>query len=81
MYSRSHFHTQKQNFVTVTDLDEGRETSLRHAAALLTVGSGEGYVTCHYLEFVLVQEEANVLCNSKCCNSILCKTSKHDSVL
>lgn len=61
LYSRSHFDTWKQNFITINDVEEEKEISLRHCAALSSVDSGEGYNKGHCLKFVLVQEEENPL--------------------
>jgi hypothetical protein len=42
-------------------VEEEKEISLRHCAALSSVDSGEGYNKGHCLKFVLVQEEENPL--------------------
>lgn len=47
LYSRSEFDACKHLFFDLVNLPENKEISLRSAAALSSVGIGQGFVRCH----------------------------------
>ncbi|XP_049886470.1 KRAB-A domain-containing protein 2-like [Pectinophora gossypiella] len=77
LYCRTEFDICSQKFLSVGEVDQDTEISLRTAATKHSVGSGQGFVRCSCIRNCLTNrckcKKKKVLCNSKCHQSTACK--------
>ena len=76
-YSRNQFTPVKEKFLEVSDVPQDKEISLREAARGESVGNGQGFFKCGCKTGCITGrckcKSNNVLCNSRCHNSLSCK--------
>lgn len=75
-YSRSEFSTCPANILTIEDVSQDKEVPLRSVATAHSTGHGQGFKKCYCKTKCQSNKCAcrrnNVLCNSKCHNSLTC---------
>ncbi|CAH2009348.1 unnamed protein product [Acanthoscelides obtectus] len=76
LYCRNEFDICTQKFLLEEEVNKNNEISLRTAAIKHSVGTGQGFFKCSCTKKCMSNRSLctknNVLCNSKCHNSLTC---------
>ena len=70
LYARSQFTTCSENLISLSDIPQEKQISLRSAATEQSIGNGQGFFKCTCITKCstnrCVCRKNGVLCNSKC---------------
>lgn len=76
LYSRNQFTVCQKTFLTIEDVPQDKEISLRSVAKEQSLGTGQGFFKCNCKTRCKSAKCAciknNVLCNSKCHSALSC---------
>eukprot|EP00102_Acyrthosiphon_pisum_P023247 XP_016660457.1 PREDICTED: KRAB-A domain-containing protein 2-like [Acyrthosiphon pisum] len=76
LYARSQFTTCSENLISLSDIPQEKEISLRSAATEQSIGNGQGFFKCTCITKCTTNRcicrKNGVLCNSKCHHNQAC---------